>query len=169
MKKLIIPVILVFVIVLTIFIVNKVTYSIYKSNVEVSVTSKGDKIVSDSLIEENGSSIYGYKLIKVTINNYTNNGVETITDVPMKCRVTIDGPEGTKFRELVEPNSSRTIKAQEGFTTENSITLPSETTYDSFTTNKESKTYNIEVMTDSDNVDAQIRDYNVTLNCYQTN
>lgn len=169
MKKVIIPIILIISVIL-IFVITKKTYSIFKSNASVNVHSTSDSIICDSVIEDSENSVYGYKLITLKVRNYkTINNVEEVTSIPIKCKFTLTGPSGSKFRKLEDPGYSRTKGAGEGFTNTNEIVLPTSTTFDTFSTTKEEKIYEIEIMTDSDSNASQTNDYDVVLDCYQIN
>lgn len=168
MKKIIIPITLLVVIVAMIVLISKGTFSLYKSNKTINVHSTSGNLVCDAEVTDAGTSVYGYKLINIKVKNYTTeNNVDTITDVPLKYRVTITSSNGTTFREFVAPDSNRTTEQGAGFTNTSSLTLPSASTYDTFTTTKSDKSYNVEVKNTNDVATGQTVSYNLTLDCYQ--
>lgn len=170
MKKVLVPIALVVVLAIIVFVIGKVTYSIYKSNKEITVHStSGNMVCNASIVEDDTPSIYGYKKLKVTITNYEEvNNEDVVTDVPIKYNFTLSGPNGTKFREYDDTTTGRTIQNGQGFTNTNSIVMPGTNEYEEFTTTKSSKDYYFEVMTTSDGTAAQTKNYSVDLKCTQT-
>ena len=168
MKKIVVSGVMILGLVVALVVINKVTYSIYKSNTAVSVSSTSDKLVCNAILSDDDKSTYGYKKLLITVNNFEDqNNEEVVTDVPLKYNFTVSGPTGSKFRIYADPASGRIIQNGAGFTETNSITLPSSSTYDEFTTTKTSNQYIVEVMTSSDGTAAQEEEFSVALNCSQ--
>lgn len=149
-------------------LINKVTYSIYKSNTSVNVESTAGNLVCNAVLADAGKSEYGYKKLSITINNFeTVDNEEVVTDVPLKYNFTLSGPSGSKFRVYEAPANGRVLQGGQGFSNTNSVVLPGSNQYDEFPATKSSKEYIVEVMTSSDGTAAQEKQFSVQVGCAQ--
>ena len=132
------------------------TYSRYRKDIDVSVTTTSADIICDATIDNPGTYISndGWAYFKVIVKNYDTSG--NITKVPVQYNLTISNQAGSNalYRYLDAAGTSNSFIST--FTTGN---------YTFTTDSEQSQVIDIEVKTNStisENVD-----FEVDLNCYQ--
>ena len=132
------------------------TYSRYKKDIDVNVTTTSADMICDATIDNPGTYISndGWAYFKVIVKNYDTSG--NITKVPIQYNLTVSNQIGSTalYRYLdAAGNSNSFINT---FTTRN---------YTFTTGSQQSQVINIEVRTDS--MTSEDVDFAVDLNCYQ--
>ena len=132
------------------------TYSRYKKDIDINVTTTSADMICDAEIDNPGTYISndGWAYFKVIVKNYDTSG--NITKVPIQYNLTVSNQTGSTalYRYLdAAGNSNNFINT---FTTRN---------YTFTTGSQQSQVINIEVRTDS--MTSEDVDFAVDLNCYQ--
>lgn len=132
------------------------TYSRYKKDIDVNVTTTSADMICDAEIDNPGTYIStdGWVYFKVIVKNY--NASNEISKIPVQYNLTISNQNGSNalYRYLdAAGNSNEFINT---FTTRN---------YKFSANTKQSQVINVEVRTDS--MESENVGFKVDLNCYQ--
>lgn len=132
------------------------TFSRYRKDINVSVTTTSADMICDATIDNPGTYISndGWAYFKVIVKNYDTSG--NITKVPIQYNLTVSNQTGSTalYRYLDASGNSNSFSST--FTTRNYVFQPG---------TQQSQVINIEVRTDS--MTSEDVDFAVDLNCYQ--
>ena len=132
------------------------TYSRYKKDIDVNITTTSANMICDATIDNPGTYISndGWVYFKVIVKNYNTSG--TITQIPIQYNLTVSNQTGSNavYRYLDGAGNSNNFEGT--FTTRN---------YSFTTGTQQSQVINVEVKTDS--MTSEDVDFKVDLNCFQ--